>query len=1389
MKLRFLLFSCCFLLWTSQSMAQISYGGTPTSFGSNFQASELAKESLTVYLIPALDMDAIKVEDAKGGNRAGAATPVAISLEKEGLWQTLPNQDRLWRMHLKVQTPEVSATRFMFDAFKLPEGAKLFIYTPDHKVVLGAFTSENNHESGVFATTLVKGREVMLEYYEPAAVKGQTVLNINRIDQAYRNIALQKKSKLRSSPQGFGDAGSCNIDINCSPLTTDWQDEKCGVVRILIASGGGFGFCSGSIINNTANNHKPYLLTANHCAEGVSASFFNQWVFDFNYEITDCDNINTEPSPQSMTGASMVSNGADSDFYLLLLNQNIPASYNAYFNGWNRANTLPTNTTGIHHPAGDVKMFCNDEQAPVSANGAGDTVANGDFLKVVWNNGITEGGSSGSPLFDSNGRIVGQLFAGSSFCSNTTGPDWYGKVSSSWLGMSSSLNSLSNWLDPLNTGVTFLNGKNNGTPIYAKFTSSVQNVTYLPSQITFTNSSVGATSWSWNFGAGATPATANTAGPHVVSYATSGVKLITLTINGGTDVTIREIAVMPTLSAEYTPSNGGDFESNDTHFFGLSGFQKGNSTISGKNGVASGNNAYVTWRTKQEYPEIAETYLYTPNFNFSLAGSYTIQFKTKYQSELTRDGFIVQYSTNRGTSWTQLGNVIATGWYNASVVNGGGSFIGGTRFFSGSASTFETKSFVATNLGGNANVAFRFVFKSDETDNAAGVAIDDFQIIPPFGITNFVPANNSTNVVIGANLQVTFNKNVIKGTGNIVLKRVNDNTVIETIDVASALVTVANNIVTINPTNDFAQGTQVFIEMGNSVFKDENNIFATGITGNTAWRFTTNSDLVVPTLVSISPANNATFVQVNTNLMLTLNENVKKGTGNITIKRLSDNTIVEQFASTSPNVTIANAVVTINPSNNLGITTGYYVEVDNGAIQDLASNNYAGFTGNTTWRFTTDTETAPPTALSFNPINSAINVTVTTNLSITFDEPIKKGTSGNILIKKLSDNSVVESIVITNTIISVAGAVLTINPENNFLANTSYYIEISSGVIQDIAGNNYAGFTGNNTWGFITLDNIAPTLVSLSPTNNASNIVPSTNLVMTFSENIKKGATGNILIKKASDNTVFATIGIATTNVSILGAVLTINPSNDLIGLTDYYVEIPNTVVEDLASNTYAGFLGNTTWKFGTAQETTPPSPISFSPNDNTINFAGTSNLNITFNEPIAKGATGSIIIKKLSNNAIVETIEIGSLNATITNATLTINPINDLIFNTTFYVEITAGAIQDMVGNTYDGFTGAGIWRFSTDFSTAIEDENTSKAFVIYPNPSEKITTLQVKESNFLQKTTLRLLDMTGKVIWTKTIQLLDTQLLDLDRLKTGKYLLEIQTSKGIVIKAIIKQ
>lgn len=441
-----LLLGCC--LWGSVAFAQMTNTGYPVSWGIKQLSNKIDR-----HVMPAFDLQQIQQEDAINDPawdrpwRFGYSHTTALNLQNSGTWQQLPNGDRLWRIEL--HSPNALTMNVVFDDYRLPDGATIYLYNPVTRQYFGAYTSTNNNPERVLGSTIVDGEDLVIEYFEPANVQGQGALQIAQVVHGYRTI--QTYPTLRYL-KGLNTSGDCNHDVSC-PVGTGWQDQI-NSVAMLVANGNGF--CSGALVNNTSNDGTPYFLGANHCGTGSVGS----WVVRFNWESTTpiCASTSSSVAPSGprneVNGAVLRANNAGSDFSLVELNS--APTGNVYYAGWDRSTTPASQTTGIHHPDGDLKKICRDNN-PASIN-----TWNGASVWEVsdWDVGVTEGGSSGSPLFNQNKLIVGQLYGGGAACSGTNDnnrPDYYGRFDVSWNGSSASTR-LRDWLDPTGTNVTTLQG-------------------------------------------------------------------------------------------------------------------------------------------------------------------------------------------------------------------------------------------------------------------------------------------------------------------------------------------------------------------------------------------------------------------------------------------------------------------------------------------------------------------------------------------------------------------------------------------------------------------------------------------------------------------------------------------------------------------------------------------------------------------------------------------------------------------------------------------------------------------------------------------------------------------------------------------------------------------
>jgi hypothetical protein len=452
MKIKFtILFSIITVLVLGQKQGN---GGVPKSF-----KYEQLYKNIDQRTFSTPNLESLRSEDAMTDHtgtapwRFGFNNFTTLNLSNSGTWFDLQNGDRIW--FLKLTCEQALTVNLTFTNSEIPEGNELFIFNEKRDFILGKFSQEHIYK-GQLGTELVPGSTVIIEYF---VRKDNSIGNIevSTVTHGYRTAdEFQEKA--------FGGSGACNMNVNCTDGLT-WQQERNSAVMLVSGSNG---FCSGALINNTLNDGKPYILTANHCYSDPT-----NWIFRFNWQAADCNNPAASPSFQSLSGSVLRSRRTPSDFCLVeitggLQGNTVPLNYNPYFAGWNNADSPPTSTVSIHHPSGDIKKIAFDDAPAISSQGMGSTEANSTWT-VEWDrNTTTEGGSSGSPLFDQNHRIIGQLWGGGASCSNLSSPDYYGRVHSSWEpANSNSTNQLKFWLDPNNSGAEFIDGydPSNATPV------------------------------------------------------------------------------------------------------------------------------------------------------------------------------------------------------------------------------------------------------------------------------------------------------------------------------------------------------------------------------------------------------------------------------------------------------------------------------------------------------------------------------------------------------------------------------------------------------------------------------------------------------------------------------------------------------------------------------------------------------------------------------------------------------------------------------------------------------------------------------------------------------------------------------------------------------------
>lgn len=463
--------------------AQISEGGFPPSY----KLKESSKGiSIASYTLQAPDTSGLTEYNSKGNLplRYGVIEEVEIDLISSATRTILDNGGTIWQY--RVNSPAGKSVQLFFKTFLIPENAGLFLYNDNYEDIKGAYTDLNISEELSFVTADFPGNHVIIEYYEPANAEFRGQLILGWLGQSFLDIFETKSAN--TDDNGY-------IPVNCDE-GIGYQDQKHSVIKYSFNDRTYSYLCSGGLINNTRDDGTPYFLTASHCV-GTSSEASTVVAY-FNYEDASCSYIIPYKS-QTLSGATLVTTGSSSDYTLLKFGIPVPSSYQPYFAGWNVSGTAPTNTVCIHHPNGETKKIAVDNDPAVSY---GETISwedggispAGSHWRVSFDEGVTYSGSSGGPLLDQDGYIIGQLHGGSS------STDYFGKLSYSWLNPDTPYATLKSYLDPDNSGVTNHNSyypaDNLPDPQFVSGFSSV----CINSPVQLTGfSAFDPTGWEWSF--------------------------------------------------------------------------------------------------------------------------------------------------------------------------------------------------------------------------------------------------------------------------------------------------------------------------------------------------------------------------------------------------------------------------------------------------------------------------------------------------------------------------------------------------------------------------------------------------------------------------------------------------------------------------------------------------------------------------------------------------------------------------------------------------------------------------------------------------------------------------------------------------------------------------
>ena len=402
---------------------------------------------------------------------------VKITPDRDGLWEDAGDGTLVWR--LRIESLDAYSLNLGFARYRMPAGGRLLLHTRDAGQLRGPFTAADVAAHGELWTPVLLAPEAVIEVTVPAARRAELELALTRIGQGYRGFGSSFESVL---------SGACNMDIECIAAADPWRANARAVGDYTVS---GSWTCTGSLLNNTAQDRKLYFMTANHCGvnSGNAASVVAYW----NYRNSTCRVPGSPASggagdgslAQFYSGAIFRSASSASDFTLIEFTPGggPDPAFGHHWAGWNRSSSeSPCSEAalcaGVHHPNNDEMRITFSDQPTITSSWGGTpppTPGDGSHIWVHWDDdppyfpsppGVTEPGSSGSPFYDQNRRFIGQLHGGASAC-GATGDDLsdiYGRLSVSWTGGGTNATRVSNWLDPGNTGATTLDGVDLCTP-------------------------------------------------------------------------------------------------------------------------------------------------------------------------------------------------------------------------------------------------------------------------------------------------------------------------------------------------------------------------------------------------------------------------------------------------------------------------------------------------------------------------------------------------------------------------------------------------------------------------------------------------------------------------------------------------------------------------------------------------------------------------------------------------------------------------------------------------------------------------------------------------------------------------------------------------------------
>lgn len=344
---------------------------------------------------------------------------------------------------LAITSPEARAMRLALTVQGLPKGIEMRFFNPQQPGRLfGPFFAKDispavyNRSSffykknltlekatlknDLFWSPVVEGDTIGLEIYLPSK---KQLTNFSVSIPQISHLTLSVMDLQTKSLSDVDLSGACNIDVSCSNAN---PTIRAATAKIVFTDNGSTYMCSGTLLNDEEKGWIPYFMTAHHCLNTVDAArtVNSYWLF----ERATCGGERPHSVIQFTRGAELLASGQNSDFaFLQLKDAGIARTPGIHFAGWSAAVLQASSEVfGIHHPQGDLKKWSHGI-AMGPAEYGDELISGGSHIKVIWSEGTTEGGSSGSAIFDNKNRFRGSLHGGYASCHNQSAPDWYGR--------------------------------------------------------------------------------------------------------------------------------------------------------------------------------------------------------------------------------------------------------------------------------------------------------------------------------------------------------------------------------------------------------------------------------------------------------------------------------------------------------------------------------------------------------------------------------------------------------------------------------------------------------------------------------------------------------------------------------------------------------------------------------------------------------------------------------------------------------------------------------------------------------------------------------------------------------------------------------------------------